>query len=103
MQQQKITQYTMSKYQVDLGAGDPITIQKGVEDIILYLQNLNGFMYKDKRYNDRRALLSLREWGLDVISLPKTNQNWAKEWLRNKWKLEVQRVYGDMQRCFLPA
>ena len=79
MQQQKIKQYAISKYQVDPGAGNPITIQKRVEDIRIYLQNPNGVMCKDTKYDDRRALLSLREWGVDIISLPETNQNWAKE------------------------
>ena len=87
MQQQKIKQYAISKYQVDPGAGNPITIQKRVEDIRIYLQNPNGVMCKDTKYDDRRALLSLREWGVDIISLPETNRNWAKEvvpcWLPN--------------------
>ena len=92
MQQQKITQYAMSKYEADPGAGDPITMQKRVKDIRLFLQNPNGVMCKDNIFDDRRALLSLREWGVDVISLPETNRNWAKEWLLNKWRSEVQQV-----------
>ena len=100
IQQQKITQYAISKYQVDPMAGNPITIQKWLEDIRMYLQNFNGVMFKDKRYNDRRALLSLREWDVDIISLPKTNQNWAKEWLRNKWRSEVQRVWQHAKVFF---
>ena len=81
MHHQKITQYAMSKYQADPGAGDPITLQKAHKDIRLYLQNPNGFMCQDTRFDDRRALLSLREWGVDIISLPETNCNWTKEWL----------------------
>ena len=99
-QQQKITQYVLSKYQVDPGAGDPITIQKRVEDIRMYLQNPNGVMCKDTKYDDQRALLSLREWGVDIISLPETNRNWAKEWLQNKWKSEVQQVWRHAKVFF---
>ena len=79
MKQQKITQYAMSKYEADPGAGDPITMQKGVKDMRLFLQNPNGVMCKNKRFDARRALLSLREWGVDVISLSETNRTWAKE------------------------
>ena len=43
--------------------------------------------------DDRRALLSLKEWDVDVIALPETNRNWRKEWLRNKWKGEVSRIW----------
>ena len=59
----------------------------------MYLQNPNGVMCKDKSYNDQRTILSLWEWGVDIISLPETNRNWAKEWLQNRWKSEVQRVW----------
>ena len=50
-------------------------------------------MGHDTRFDDRRALLSLREWEVDVIALPETNRNWNKEWLRNKWTSEVKRVW----------
>ena len=73
--------------------GEPITTQKALKDIRVYLQNPNGVMNKDTKLDDRRALLSLREWGVDIIALPETNRNWKKEYLRNKWKSEVQRVW----------
>ena len=58
MQHQKITQYAKYKYQVDSGAGDPIITQKGVEDMRVYLQNPNGVMCKDKRYDDQSTALT---------------------------------------------
>ena len=85
---------------MDPGAGDPITTQKRPEDIRLFLQNPNGVMCKDTKFDDRRALLSLWEWGVDIISLPETNRNWAKEWLQNKWKSEVQRVWRHAKVFF---
>ena len=93
MHQQKITLYAKRRYRADPGAGDMITAQKGQRDIRVFLQNPNGVMGKDTKHDDRRALLSLREWGADVISLPETNCNWKTEWLRNKWSSEVQRVW----------
>ena len=100
MQQQKITQYAKSKYIADPGAGDPITLQKARKDIRVFLQNPNGVLGTDKKYDDRRALLSLREWGVDIIALPETNRNWKKEWLRNRWKNEVQMVWRHSKVFF---
>ena len=100
MQQHKITQYANSKYEADPGMGDPITAQKALKDIRLYLQNPNGVMNKDTKLDDRRALLSLREWGVDILALPETNKNWKKEYLRNKWKAEVQRVWRHSKVFF---
>ena len=57
-------------------------------------------MGRDTKYDDRRALLSLREWGVDVVSLPETNKNWNKEWLRNKWRGEVTRVWRHAKVFF---
>ena len=95
-----MTQYAKTKYEADPGAGDPITMQKNVTDIRMYLQNPNGVMGTDTKLDDRRALLSLREWGADIIALPETNRNWKKEWLRNKWKAEVQRVWRHLKVFF---
>ena len=75
MQQQKITQYAKSKYGTDPGAGDLIILQKAQHDMRVYLQNPNGVMGMDTKFDDRRALLSLQEWGVDVVALPKTNWN----------------------------
>ena len=83
-QQLKITQYAQAKYKADPGAGDHITTAKAVEGIRLYLQNPNGVMGADTRLDDRRALLSLRKWDVDVVALPGTNRNWNKEWLQNR-------------------
>ena len=48
------------KYQVDLGAGDLIVTQKEKQDIRVYLQNPNGVMGLDTKFDDQRALISLR-------------------------------------------
>ena len=93
LHQHKITQYAVRKYETDSGMGEPITTQKALKDIRVYLQNPNGVMNKDTKLDNRRALLSLWEWGVDIIALPETNRNWKKEYLRNKWKSEVQRVW----------
>ena len=100
MSQSKITQYAKMKYQVDPGAGDLIVTQKEKQDIRVYLQNPNGVMGLDTKFDDQRALLSLREWGIDIILLPETNRNWKKEWLQNKWKSEVQRVWRHSKVFF---
>ena len=100
MRQQKITLYAKKKYQADPGAGDMITAQKSLGDIRVYLQNPNGVMGRDTKYDDRRALLSLREWGVDVISLPETNCNWNIEWMRRRWTTEVRRVWRHSKVFF---
>ena len=66
-QQQKITAYAIRKYELDPGAGDRITDNKQISNIRIYLQNLKGVMGKDTKLNDRRVLLSLREWDVDVV------------------------------------
>ena len=71
--QHNISKYANKKYDSKPGAGHRITNQKKVEDIRMFLQNPNGVMGWDTKYDDRRALLSLRKWGVDVVSLPETN------------------------------
>ena len=61
--QQKITTYAEKKYEGDPEAGHRITKEKQVEDIRMFLQIPNGVMGKHTRFDDRRALLSLHEWG----------------------------------------
>lgn len=100
LQQQKITQYAKAKYSADPGAGDQITMQKAITDLRVFLQNPNGVMGNDTKLDNRRALLSLREWGVDVVALPETNKNWKKAWLRNRWKSEVQRVWRHSKIVF---
>ena len=43
--------------------------------------------------DETRAMTTLKDWNVDVISLPETNRNWQQEWIRNKWKREVTRVW----------
>ena len=57
-------------------------------------------MGRDTKYDDRRALLSLREWGVDAISLPETNCNWNIEWMRRRWIMEVKRVWRHSKVFF---
>ena len=78
------------KYNSVPGAGHRITSGKQVADIRMFLQNPNGVMGQETRYDDGRVLLSLRKWGVDIMSRPKTNRNWRNEWLRNNWKSEFQ-------------
>ena len=84
--------YAEKKYVGDPGAGHKITTEKQTEDIRFSLQNTNGVMGGDTKFDDRRALLSLREWGVDVISLPEKTVS-GKEWLHNKWKGKITRVW----------
>ena len=93
LRQQQFTEYAKLKYRVDTGSGDRITEKKGDTDIRVFLQNPNGVMGKDTYLDDRRALLSLKEWEVDVIALPETNKNWKLEWLRSKWSSEVRRIW----------
>lgn len=68
----------------------------------MYLQNPDGVMATKNTLDDRKALLSLKEWDTDVIAMPETNRNWGKEWLRNKWKSEVNRIWPHA-KVFLPV
>ena len=52
MSQQKITQYAKMKYQADPGDGDLIVTQKAKQDIRVYLQNPNGVMGLDTKFDD---------------------------------------------------
>ena len=61
MHQRKITQYAKMKYQADPGTGNLIVSQKAKQDIRVYFQNLNGVMGSDTKFDNRRALLSLRD------------------------------------------
>ena len=78
LHQQKITTYANKKYNSDPGSGHRITGVKWASNIWMYLQNPNGVMSKNTWLDDRRALLSFREWGVDIISLPEKNCNWKR-------------------------
>ena len=67
--------------------------RKNGMNLRVFLQNPDGVMAADKELDDRRAMLSLKEWDADVIVIPEMNRNWQKEWIRNKWKGEVNRVW----------
>ena len=87
------TSYAKSKYDVDYGVGQSILQNKDAEDIRVYLQNSNGVLGKDTKYDDRQALLQLQEWDVNIIALPEANRNWKVPWLQDCWESEVQRVW----------
>ena len=87
-----MTEYGVRKYAEDEGLGNSIEQGKVGTDLRVYLQNPDGVMAANKELDDRRALLELKRWDVDVIALPETNRNWQQEWVRNKWKREVKRV-----------
>ena len=91
--QRVFTSYAKSKYDVDCGAGHSILQNKDAEDIRVYLQNPNGVLGMDTKYDDRRVLLQLQEWDVNIIALPETNRNWKVPWLQDRWESEVQRVW----------
>lgn len=88
-----MTEYGVRKYAEDEGLGNSIEQEKVGTDLRVYLQNPDGVMAANKELDDRRALLELKRWDVDVIALPETNRNWQQEWVRNKWKREVKRVW----------
>ena len=83
----------MRRYEEDAGLGDHVENVKASNDIRVYLQNPDGIMAADKELEDQKALLDLKGWDVDVIALPETNRNWQMEWIRNKWKNQVKRVW----------
>ena len=85
--------FVASRYQIDSGAGHRITEDKNLDDIRFFLQNPSRVLNKDGKLDDRRAYLSLREWGVDVITLPETNKHWELEWLRKQWAAEVRQLW----------
>ena len=102
LHQQKITTYANKKYDSDPGSGHRITGVKRASNIWMFLQNPNGVMGKDTWLDDRRALLSLRKWGVDVISLLETNCNWK----RNSYATDGKEKFngsGNTQKSFSPA
>ena len=92
--------YADKKYDSDPGTGHRITGVKQALDIWMFLQNPNGVMGKDTWLDNKRALLFLRKWGVDILSLPETNCNWTKEWLRNKWLGKAYRVWQHAKVFF---
>ena len=84
--QQQITTYGIRHYEEDKGLGSWIMESKNGMDLRVFLQNPDRVMAADKELDDRRSMLSLKEWDADVIALPETNINWQKEWIRNKCK-----------------
>ena len=92
--------YADKKYDSDPGTGHRITGVKQALDIWMFLQNPNGVMGKDTWLDNKRALLFLRKWGVDILSLPETNCNWTKEWLRNKWMGKAYRVWQHAKVFF---
>ena len=92
-QQRQITEFGMQKYSEDEGLRDPIENGKEGSDLRVYLQNPDGVMGEGKDMDDQRALLELKSWDVNIIALPKTNRNWKQEWIRNKWKWEVNCVW----------
>ena len=84
VEQRQIAEYEIKKYKEDEGLGARIMSDKCVTDLIFYLQNPDGVMAMDKELDDRRALLTLQEWEVDVIDLPETNKNWQQEWIQNQ-------------------
>ena len=59
----------------------------------VFLQNPDGVMATGKELDDHRAMLNLREWDVDVIALPESKRNWQQEWIQNKWRGEVKRIW----------
>ena len=91
--QTTLASFITTKYNADPGSGHRITENKDLGNMRFCLQNPDGILNKDKRLDDRQTYLALREWQADVIALPETNKNWELEWLRNKWRGEVTRVW----------
>ena len=77
-EQQQVMEYGTRKYKEDKGLGARITHEKYGSEFRVFLQNQDGVMATGKELDNRRAMLTLKEWDVDVLSLPEKNRNWKE-------------------------